>query len=197
MILETGQPFRVAYFPNSTTFAISLGHGDEKSPALIIKPTLNRSPISYGNIAVGMTAWGGDMTHYLFYFRRFVDNDLPTDVRWLNGYRLLEWHFVGKGAHLAKNAKWREFVERFQVLVEPGLRPKQTPVGLIEEARALAAHAGIDDRKPEERLRDPRNSIEKTFRAIEAMVMTVLNEHPLKPSHVRFAPRANGFSTGT
>jgi hypothetical protein len=36
------------------------------------------------------TVWNGDIQHYLFYFRRRVDESLPLDVRWLNGYGLLE-----------------------------------------------------------------------------------------------------------
>jgi hypothetical protein len=68
------------------------------------------------------------------------------------------------------------------------LRPNQSLIGLIEEARALAAHAGIDDRSEADRSRDPLNLLQKTFSVLELMVMTVLNEHPSRASNpVKFA----------
>jgi hypothetical protein len=48
----------------------------------------------------------------------------------------------------------------------------------MEEARALAAHAGIDDRSDGERLADPRNAMEKTFSVLQQMVTAILNDHP-------------------
>jgi hypothetical protein len=70
-------------------------------------------------------------------------------------------------------------------------------VKLLEEARALAAHAGVDDRPEAERQRDPRNVMEKTFRVVERMVMTVLNEHPARSGHpVRFEERRDGEEGG-
>jgi len=51
---------------------------------------------------------------------------------------------------------------------------------MFEEARALAAHAGIDERSQEERAADPRNLLEKMFRVLEDMVITAINEHPAK-----------------
>jgi hypothetical protein len=108
-------------------------------------------------------------------------------VRWLNGYRLLEWHFVGDKENLAKSHKWRSFASRFDGELQPLARPTQTSVGLLEEARALAAHAGFDRRSVGERAKDPRNAMEKTFRAVEQMAVTVLNEHPSRTnSQVRF-----------
>lgn len=104
--------------------------------------------------------------------------------------RLLEYHFVSDKSGLSKSSAWRQFVGRFEDQLSPCARPNQTVVGLLEEARALAAHAGIDDRSEVERKRDPRNAMEKTFRALELMVMTILNEHPSRVSSpVRFQPR--------
>jgi hypothetical protein len=72
-------------------------------------------------------------------------------------------------------------------MLKPLLRSNQIGVGLLEEARALAAHAGIDDRSAIERARDPRNAMEKTFRILELMVITVLNEHPsIAASPIKF-----------
>jgi hypothetical protein len=169
-------------------FAVTLGQGDEDSPAVLLNVVVAEpSNLDYERIAYGMAAWGGNVSQHLFYFRRLVDGSLPLDVRWLNGYRLLEWHFVGDRAGLAKSQEWRRFVARFDHMLGPSLRPNQTAVGLLEEARALAAHAGIDNRSDIERARDPRNAMEKSFRALEQMVMTVLNEHPSRVGNpVRF-----------
>jgi hypothetical protein len=191
IMMETGRPFHVARFPSPQMFAIVLGQGNEDSPAAVIDVAVPASSnINYERIAFGVAAWNGDIGHHLFYFRRLVDSSLPLDVRWLNGYRLLEWHFVGDRAGLSKIPKWREFLARFDDLLKPFVRPNQTTIGLMEEARALAAHAGIDDRLESERKRDPRNAMEKTFRAMEQMVLTVLNEHPSRAcSPVQFQPR--------
>jgi hypothetical protein len=188
IMMETRQPFHVALLPGSQTFAVVLGQGADDSPAALMKLTYSETPkLSYQRIAYGFTAWGGDVSHHLFYFRRLVDSSLPLDVRWLNGYRLLEWQFVGDRAGLAKCSQWRTFVARFDNMLKPLLRSNQTGVGLLEEARALAAHAGIDDRSAIERTRDPRNAMEKTFRILELMVITVLNEHPsIAASPIKF-----------
>jgi hypothetical protein len=181
IMVETKQPFQVArLLPGSQTFAVVLGQGADDSPAVLIQFAHSEAPtLSYQRIAYGFAPWGGDFSHHLFYFRRLVDSSLPLDVRWLNGYRLLEWQFVGKRAGLAKCPQWRTFVARFDDMLKPLLRPNQTAVGLLEEGRAMAAHAGIDDRSAIERARDPRNALEKTFRILELMVITVLNENAL------------------
>jgi hypothetical protein len=188
VMVETKQPFHVMHVPGSQTFAVVLGQGTEDSPAVLLDVALTEPQIlNYERIAYGMSAWGGDLSQHLFYFRRFVDGSLPLDVRWLNGYRLLEWHFVGDKAGLARSREWRAFVGRFAGMFESCLRVSQTAVGLLEEARALAAHAGIDDRSDAERAKDPQNAMEKTFRTLEQMVMTVLNEHPSRVGNpVRF-----------
>jgi hypothetical protein len=183
-MLETNRSFQVLRIPNSQTFAIGLGQGDEQSPALLFGLTTpSTNPIAYRELALAMGAWGGDLSQYLFYFRRLVDSSLPLDVRWLNGYRLLEWHFVRDKAGLAKSLAWKEFVARFNKQLLPLCRQRQKPVGLLEEARALAAHAGLDDRSDVERAAEPRNAMERTFRTLESMVVLALNEHPSRAGH--------------
>ena len=179
IMMETKRPFHIARLPGSQTFAVALGQGVDDSPAVLLNIDFAESPkLSYERIAYGVAAWGGSVSHHLFYFRRLVDSSLPLDVRWLNGYRLLEWHYVGDRSGLSRDPQWRAFVARFEAEFKPFLRPHQTSVGLLEEARALGAHAGIDDRSAVERARDPRNAMEKTFRLLERMVTTMLNEHP-------------------
>lgn len=191
VMLETKKPFEVPRLPDSQAFAVSFGQGDEHSPALLID--VSQPPpasLSYERVAHGMAAWGRDVSEHLFYFRRLVDASLPLDVRWLNGYRLLEWHFVGDQAGLARSKEWRAFVVRFEADLRPLARSKQTSVGLLEEARALAAHAGPDRRSEAERTKDPRNAMEKTFRVVERMAATLLNEHPSRASNpIRFGTR--------
>jgi hypothetical protein len=115
VMMETRRPFHVPSFPGPQKFGIVLGQGDDNSVAAVIHE-LNTppAPIDYQRLAVSVGAWGTATSNYLFYFRRFVDNSLPLDVRWLNGYRLLEWHFVGDKANLQKAPAWRKFLTRFE-----------------------------------------------------------------------------------
>lgn len=190
IMMITRRPFHIAQHPASQMFAIAQSQGASDSPAAVLTVTEPDPPkINYEQLALGFSPWGGDARQHLFYFRRFVDNSLPLDVRWLNGYRLLEWQFVGSGAYLAKSPKWRSFVARFDDKLKPLQRSNQTSVGLMEEARAMAAHAGIDARSDKEREHDPKNAMEKTFRVLEEMVATMLNEHPsIAACPVKFTP---------
>lgn len=198
VMMQTKRPFQTFRLQGSQTFAIVLGQGADDAPAVTFNVGLPESArLDFRQIAYGMTAWGGDMSHYLFYFRRLVDGSLPLDVRWLNGYRLLEWHFVRNNAGLAKSPVWREFAARFEPQLRPFLRRHQAVVGLLEEARALAAHAGLDERSEAERTLDPRNAMEKTFRVVEQMVSIALNEHPaLMAGPVRFSASTTESSRG-
>jgi hypothetical protein len=190
-MMQIGRPCHILRLPGTQTFVTAFGQGGADSPAAVIGFDLHVPPsLDYEKLVYGFSVWNLEIRHHLFYFRRLIDESLPLDVRWLNGYRFLEWHFVGDRANLSRSAEWRAFVERFDDLLAHGARPGQTAVSLLEEARALAAHAGLDDRPAEERQRDPHNAMEKTFGAVERMVMTVLNEHPARAGHpVRFEPR--------
>jgi hypothetical protein len=190
-MLETRRPFHVARLPGPQTFAVGIGQGGPDTRALVIIPQASAaSPLDYERVVRGFSVWNGDVRHHLFYFRRLIDESLPLDVRWLNGYRLLEWNFVSDRGGLARSQEWRAFVARFENQLLPLARHGQRPIGLLEEARALAAHAGLDERDDDKRRRDPRNAMEKTFRVLERMVMTALNEHPARAGHpVRFEPQ--------
>jgi hypothetical protein len=192
VMLQTGHPFHVERLPGTTTFVTTFGQGGAESSAALIGLTVHDPvPLDYHQLAYGFSVWNRELRHHLFYFRRLVDESLPLDVRWLNGYRLLEWNFVGDRAGLPRSPEWRAFVARFNDAFVPLARPRQSAVRLLEEARALAAHAGLDDRSDEERRVHPRNAMERTFRVLEQMVMTALNEHPARAGHpVRFLARA-------
>jgi hypothetical protein len=180
VMLETGQSFNVAHCPSfqigSQMFPVVLTQDPERTAPM--KLPRKHAVLDYFRMANGMAVLGSKISNHLFYLRRFIDGSLPLDVRWLNGYRLLEWHFVSKGAGLRKCPEWRAFVSRFENDLKPFLRPMQTSIGLLEEARFLAAHASLDERPEAERTRDPRNSMEKTSKTLEYMVTAVLNEHP-------------------
>jgi hypothetical protein len=192
VMLQTNRPFRVLRVPRSPqTFVTVLGRGDEQSPAAVISFTApDPKPVDYQSLAVAFGAWSADTSPHLFYLRRFIDPDLPLDVRWLNGYRLLEWHFVKDGSfHLSKSDLWKQFVARFEAQLTPLCRPNQKAVSLLEEARIFAAHAGRDDRSDAERASQQENAMERTFRVLESMVIVVLNEHPSRPAHIKWIPR--------
>jgi hypothetical protein len=188
VILATRKPFQVATLPLSEQFAVGFAEGDQNHRAAVFKfPPSTSAAIDYDQVIQGFAAWNADIKHHLFYFRRLVDDSLPLDVRWLNGYRMLEWHFVRHRAKLPSSREWRLFVERFEQKFVRLPRPRQSLPGFLEEARALAAHAGIDDRPASIRQSDPQNAMEKTFRIIEEMAMTVLNEHPSRAKNsIRF-----------
>ncbi len=177
VMLETGQPFHLETIAGSQTLMVVLGSGDESSPAVLMsRSEVTSFNVDYQRLALA-TAWPGETHQHLFYFRRLIDPSLPLDVRWLNGYRLLEWNFMrgGKSGLLSNDMSWKHFVADFDDLLQPYCRPRQTCVGLLEEARALAAHAGLDTRSLQERLTDPRNAMEKTFSVLERMAIEVLN----------------------
>ncbi len=181
VMMATQRPFHVVHLPGPQQFAVATGEGDETTPALVMVPQYAEGPaLNYEGMARCVAVWGGESAQHLFYFRRFVDESLPLDVRWLNGYRLLEWHFLRGGSGLQKSREWVAFVSKFSQILASALRPRQDAVGLLEEARALAAHAGIDKRSDAERTRDPRNAMEKTFRILEQMVIAALNEEPTR-----------------
>jgi hypothetical protein len=104
VMMMTGKPFHVARMPGSYTFAVGLGEGEAAAPALILNLVMKQAqPIDYQRVAYGLSAWNSETQHHLFYFRHLVDDSLPLDVRWLNGYRLLEWHFVRDRAGLSRS----------------------------------------------------------------------------------------------
>jgi hypothetical protein len=123
-----------------------------------------------------MAAWKPDFRVHLFYLGRFLNHELPPEVRWLNGYRLLEWHFRRGKVGLSKNKAYLAFLAQHGQTLDGLLGPKQDRKGILEEVRALAAHAILS------RTADPRddnastNLVIKTFTALEYLVTALLNE---------------------
>jgi hypothetical protein len=162
---------------NSAAFMVFMGNGgiDADSVAL----TLNYAPqatADFSAAAAIMTSWKADFRVHLFYISRFLNHTLPPEVRWLNGYRVLEWHFMQGKVGLAGSEAYRAFLDRQGAALDASLKQNQSRYGLIEEVRAQAAHAILS------RTADPRNDdgstslILKTFPALESLVMKLMNE---------------------
>src|SRR5215472_10416310 len=174
--LGSGQPCGVAVFPGTTAFAVITGEGDESAKAVTM--SLTTSPAQradYNAIATGFVNWLPEARPHLFYLVRFLNPSLPPDARWLNGYRLVEWHFMRGKDGLAENDAWRALLEKHRGCLEPHLRPGQTLHGVFEETRALAAHAILDKRSDEDRAKKPGDLITWTFSTLEALVIEVKN----------------------
>ncbi|MBF7015145.1 hypothetical protein QUC32_29650 (plasmid) [Novosphingobium resinovorum] len=162
---------------NTSGMIIWMGEGDENAESCQLAPEYTPPvPMNYEAAAKLMAAWEPDYRVHLFYLGRFLNHDLPPEVRWLNGYRVLEWHFRRGGVGLAKDQKYLEFIALHGGALDAALGPKQDRKGLIEEVRALAAHA-ILSRTADPRLEDAStNLISKSFQGLESLVMAVMNE---------------------
>lgn len=163
---------------NTSAMMVWLSQGDETTASLQIDPHqyAPACEVDYQAAAKLMAAWKPDFRVHLFYLGRFLNHELPPEVRWLNGYRLLEWHFRRGKVGLAKDKTYLAFLARHGQALDVFLGPKQDRKGVIEEVRALAAHAILS------RTADPRNDnastnlIIRTFAALEALATALLNE---------------------
>src|SRR6201988_3847380 len=117
-----------------------------------------------------VAAWKPDFRVHLFYLGRFLNCELPCEVRWLSGYRLLEWHFRRGKVGLAKDSAYLAFLAQHGQAFDALRGPEQDRKGVIEEVRSLATHAILS------RTADPRNQnastnlIIKTFVVLECVV---------------------------
>jgi hypothetical protein len=162
---------------NTSAMIVLMGQGDETTDSCQLDPQYAPvSEIDYQAAANLMAAWKPDFRAHLFYLGRFLNHELPPEVRWLNGYRLLEWHFRRGKVGLAKDDAYLAFLAQHGQAFDALLAPKQDRKGAIEEVRALAAHAILS------RTSDPRNDnastnlVLKTFSALEYLVTALLNE---------------------
>jgi hypothetical protein len=156
---------------------VVLGEGDENSPAISIKPSFSEPiPMNYRGLAACIANWHPSATTHLFYLGRFLDVSLPLDVRWLNGYRLAEWHFEKGATSLPKNSSWRALLMEFESELNPYLQKGQTLHGFMQQTRALAAHAIVESRPEDERIRKPGDPIIWTFHILEKIVARISND---------------------
>jgi hypothetical protein len=182
--MQTGETVSVPRLPGAgMPFVVITGEvqdGDVAAQGVTISIERGSKSFVYEHLPLAFALWTAGLREHLFYFRRFVDDRSFLDQRWLAGYRLLEWHFVGRsGKDLPKMEEWRSFLGRFEAEFSPMLKPRQALHGLLEEVRALVAHAAaLDERTYRELQNDRSNEIERTFPILERMVITALNEHP-------------------
>lgn len=156
---------------------VMLSPGDEDAPGVDLTFQMAQPPIvDYAAAASLMTVWNGDFRVHLFYLGRFLNHQLPPEVRWLNGYRLLEWHFRRGQVGLAKDQAYRDFLGAHGGALDFLLNPRQDRRGLIEEVRAIAAHAILSRTADARNAGGAANLITSTFAALEQMVMAVMNE---------------------
>ncbi len=173
---------------NSSAHPVLMGEGDAATPLIAL--TLQwAKPISadYNTAAAMMALWPTELRHHLYFLAKFLNPNLPADIRWLQGYRFLEWHFERGGANLGKNQKFKSFLDEHGAALDKFKPARRTRVGFLEEIRAVLAHALLADRPTAEGRGQIQSAVTNTFSAIEFMVMTVLNE--LAPQGVEFKPK--------
>ncbi|RYG86228.1 MAG: hypothetical protein EON58_21975, partial [Alphaproteobacteria bacterium] len=74
--------------PNTSGMIVFMGEGDETADSCQVDPQYAPpAPLNYDAAARMMSAWEPDYRVHLFYLGRFLNQDLPPEVRWLNGYR--------------------------------------------------------------------------------------------------------------
>lgn len=178
--------------PGTHAFMVILGEGDEHSSAVQIQPK-RREPVNLNYEALGrcLSNWRPDCATHLFYLGRFLNEQLPLDARWLNGYRLIEWHFQKGIDGVSKNPKWRALLSEFETELKPHLKPRQTFHGFFEETRAMVAHAILDSRPEDERLRKPGDAVQWSFGALEKMVIRICNDARVRMGDLLLQPRPN------
>jgi hypothetical protein len=163
--------------PNSTRYCVFLAEGDEHTPCLYFRMEgLKQKPTDYEAVATLITGWRKEFNTHLFFLSRFLNHALPPETRWLNGYRLLEWHFMRGRTGLPGDTAWRCFLEEHGETLDPFLREQQTRYGLIEETRALVSHAMLQNRPDPDTEGGTLDLVTKTFKSLERLVVQVMNE---------------------
>jgi hypothetical protein len=177
-------------FPGSATFMVLFGRGGWDAQAAAITPQfLPPGTTDFEAVARVIAGWESEFRGHLFYCSRFLNQTLPPDVRWLNGYRFLEWHFLRGQDGLAYNDSYRAFLQQHGQGLDADLRPGQSRSGLVEEVRALAAHA-IEGRSIEPIPDRPGHLIGRTFATMEHLIIQILNQGAV--DGVTFRPRETG-----
>ena len=162
---------------NSARFMVFVGNGDEAADS--VQLDLNYEPAQapdFAGAALLMAAWKPEFRVHLHYLARFLNHALPAEVRWLNGYRFLEWHFMRGKVGLGKSVGYKQLVADQAAGLDAVLAPGQTRTGLIEEVRALVAHALLArsaDAKEEGATTD---LVLRTFAVLERLVMIIMNQ---------------------
>jgi hypothetical protein len=173
---------------NSSAHPVIMGEGDAAAPLVAlnlqwVKPV----PANYNAAATAMATWPEELRHHLYFLAKFLNPNLPADVRWLQGYRFLEWHFERGGTNLGKNREFRDFLEQSGSALDQFKPAGRTRPGFLEEIRAIVAHALLADRPTADARDQIQHAVTNTFSALESLVMTILNQ--LAPAGVEFKPK--------
>ena len=185
--LSACEPLRPEVFPGTNSYALVLGEGDELEPSVTLTTPVEQ-PIDLVALAACLASWRPDAPAHLFFLAKFLDSSLPLEVRWLNGYRLCEWHFQRGKTGLAGNPRWRELLEQFRSGLSAHLKAGQSPWGFMEQTRALVAHALLDSRPVDQRLAKPGDPIVWSFAVMERLVLYIANLPELNLGLVTLKP---------
>jgi hypothetical protein len=173
---------------NSTLHPVLLGEGDGNTPIFGFKPVLAKAvPANYEAAAHVMANWRPEFKHHLHFLAKFLNPNLPADVRWLHGYRFMEWHFERGGTKLATNKGFRAFIEEHGSALDVHKPPARTRVGFLEEIRAVLAHALLADRPTENARTRIQHAVMNTFATLESFVIAIMNDHA--GEGIKFAPK--------
>lgn len=187
--LTAGKTATVEFLgPNSTAYMVVLGEGAEDAPSIDLEVQFRRQgPIDFNVAAKIIEGWLPDHRSHLHYLAAFQNTGYPLETRWLNGYRLLEWHFRPNPNGLSRNPQWRSLLELQGQRFEPWLRDqRQTRVGLVEEIRGLVAHAIPATRRDRQNNEIKVDLVRETFSAMEVLVLHVMND--ISIADIQFRP---------
>ena len=156
---------------------VFVGQGDQQTEAIQLE--LRYAPPAKADFAAAaqlMASWQPDYRGHLLYLARFLNHDLLPEVRWHNGYRVLEWHFRRGKVGLAKDLAYRAFLDEHGAALDVYLASGQSRAGLLEQTRDIVAHAILA--KNADPLRDGKTNdlVLGTFAALESLVIKVMNE---------------------
>lgn len=158
----------------SLTFVVIDGPGDEHSALPSMEIMRSISPKADLKAAAQlMSCWKPDFQVHLHFLSRFLNKSLPIDVRWLNGYRVLEWHFLRGEVGLQSSTAYREFLAQHGVGLDGLAKNRQSKHGLIEQIRAQVAHALVAAATAPDQAR-PADLVVATFPLLEHLVLEVM-----------------------
>jgi hypothetical protein len=110
------------------------------------------------------------------YLARFLNHDLPPEVRWHNGYRVLEWHFRRGKVGLAQDSAYRALLDKHGAALDAYLTSGQSRAGLLEQTCAIVAHAILLKTADPVGEGKTNDLVLGTFAGLESLVIQVMNE---------------------
>lgn len=189
VMLQTKKSFSVTKNNRGQFIVILAAYAGGEHVTASIEFTGEVSTFDINGLGASLLIWNKDISTHLFYFRRMVDPAIPLDSRWHNAYKLFEWHFAkrhlkrpGEKKSLAQSSEWKTFVNNYQMHVSSYLKGDQTAFKLIENVRAMVAHAYLDSRSEQELTQQPNNLVELTYPVMNKMAVDLINS--LKEPHV-------------